>query len=111
MHLQPVNQLTAVPTHATSGVTLLSHGAVGSPARLTVLMYLYNRPAGATAACLSQVVGLSRADTQLVLRALSAHHRLACDRSGRDSIWYVPLARAKPAQCAGTTRQQPEGWQ
>lgn len=91
MHLQPI---TPVETQPPGGDMPLAPGACGSKARLAVLLYLANRPLGASREVLCEVTGLDDHDMGNVLRGLSASDRIACDKPGRNATWYVPAARA-----------------
>ena len=91
MHLQPI---TPVDTTPDAGDQPLSPGQCGSKARLAVLLYLANRPLGASRDVLSDVTGLVEPELGTVLRGLSACERIACDKMGPNGTWYVPAARA-----------------
>lgn len=91
MHLEPT---TPVRTDDRPGNTPAQHGAAGSDARLAVLHYLANRPAGARRGAIAEAVGLPLVVVTHVLTALRQAGRVACDRRSADSSWYVPCARA-----------------
>lgn len=91
MHIQPI---TAVATAALPGDAPIQHGAPGSEARMTVLLYLAKRPDGATRDTLAEVTGLPIPVMTRVLANLREDQRIACDR-GAGNYWFVPEARAK----------------
>jgi hypothetical protein len=91
MHLTPCEP---VATDARPGDAPPQHGALGSAARLAVLLYLAHRPQGATKEVLSHIIGLDAEHTIRVLTALRRDQRIACARTEGLPLWYVPAARA-----------------
>ena len=89
-----IHPITAVATVALPGDPPIQHGASGSEARLTILLYLAHRPDGATRETLAGVTGLDLGVVGRVLASLREDQRIACDRHGGNH-WFVPAARAK----------------
>lgn len=71
------------------------HGQPGSDARMAILLYLAKRPVGARRSTLAELVGLDDQTTLHVLTLLRQEKRVASDRRGQWSLWYVPHARAQ----------------
>lgn len=91
MHLIPT---LPVATQAAPGDPPIQHGAVGSPARLALLLYLSNRPWGETVPNIAAEIGLPVPTTTHLLRLLSTIELVCCEKAGVNSKWYIPAARA-----------------
>lgn len=102
MHLSPSEP---VATEARPGDAPPQHGALGSEARLAVLLYLAHRPQGATKEVLAHTIGLNEELTLRVLTALRRDQRIACDRTEGLPLWYVPAARAAGGTWALAARE------
>lgn len=71
-------------------------GAVGSPARLKILLYLAHCPRGATTGDIADLLNITKPDTLYLLRRLMADARVAHGpyKAHHPADWYVPAARA-----------------
>lgn len=68
----------------------------GSRARVDTLQFLALRPDGAGTLGIAEHLQLPASDTRMVLYALRADQRIACERDAHGAVtWYIPRVRAQ----------------